>query len=116
MLARLESVGLIDDAAFAQAVTEHHLTVRRSGRRAVAAALAAKGVARGTIETALQDLGGDDVERAEQLARERVRRLAGLPPQKAYDRLVAFLARRGYDAGVAHRAARLALSVESPEG
>lgn len=111
-LARLEAVGLVDDEAFARLFAEHQVTERRAGRRAVANALAAKGVARATIEGALEQIGGDDVARAEDLARDRARRLAGQRPDQAFSRLVSFLARRGYDGGTARRAARLALGLD----
>jgi regulatory protein len=116
-LARLEDVGLVDDDAFARELALHHLTVRRSGRRAVASALAAKGVARGTIERTLADLAGEDEsDRALTLASERARRLRNLAPEVAFGRLVSFLARRGYDGPTARTAARRALGVEAVDG
>jgi regulatory protein len=115
-LERLEAVGLVDDEAFARQVVEHELTVRRSGRRAVSGRLAGKGVARGTIERALEDLGaggpGDEEARALELARSRVSRLGALDASAAYRRLVPFLQRRGYGAGTAHRAASVALGLD----
>lgn len=108
-LDRLEAVGLVDDASFARAVAEHQVNVRRAGRRAVVSALASKGVARATIEETLASLGDDEDGRAEVLANERARVLAGLPPDKAYTRLVGLLQRRGYDAAVARSAARSAV-------
>jgi regulatory protein len=113
-LARLEAVGLVDDEAFARAVVEHELTVRRSGRRAVGSRLAAKGVDRATIEAALEEVSGpEDAERALELARSRVSRLSGVGPEQAFTRLVGFLARRGYEPSVARSAARLALGVDA---
>lgn len=116
-LTRLEEVGLIDDVAFAHELAQHHLSVRRSGRRAVESALAAKGVARGTIEQTLValDSGPDEADRALALASDRARRLRGLAPEVAFSRLVAFLGRRGYDGGTAREAARAALRVEGSE-
>jgi len=112
-LDRLESVGLIDDDAFARQVAEHEVTVRGSGRRAVVDRLMAKGVERATIDRALEDLGAQDEEaRAIELAEARARRLGSLAPQAAYRRLVPFLQRRGYGAGIAHRAAARALGLD----
>jgi regulatory protein len=108
-LDRLVAVGLLDDENFARAVAEHQVKVRRAGRRAVFSALAAKGVDRGTIEETLGSLGGDEEGRAQELALERARSLAGLPPEKAYARLVGLLQRRGYDGSVARSAARSAV-------
>lgn len=115
-LGRLESVGLVDDDEFARQVVEHEVTIRRAGRRAVASRLYASGVDRGTIERSLEELApGADEERALELARTRVGRLRGLAPDKAYARLVGFLARRGYAPGTARHAARVALEVDGDE-
>lgn len=110
-LSRLGAVGLIDDDAFARQVAEHELVVRRSGVRAVTSRLAAKGIDRQTIDRVLEGgaRAGED-ERAHELARARARRLESLPPERAFSRLVAYLARRGYDAGTAREAARAALA------
>ncbi|HEX6332323.1 MAG TPA: regulatory protein RecX [Actinomycetota bacterium] len=114
-LERLEAVGLVDDDEFARRVAEHELSVRLSGRRAIENRLAAKGVDRATIDRALEDVGVPDEERALELARDRARRLGGLRPEQAYSRLVSFLARRGYEPGIAHSAARAALGAGTEE-
>ena len=115
VLGRLEAVGLVDDEAFAHAVAEQAFGVRRSGERAVRAALAAKGVSGETVAAVIEELGGDEDERACELARSRLTRLRGVPPERAFGRLVSLLARRGYPPGVARRAARLALEVEASD-
>jgi regulatory protein len=115
-LLRLEAVGLIDDDAFARQAVEHELLVRRSGRRAIASRLGSRGLDRETVERALADLGAEDEEtRVIELARSRTSRLAGLPPEKAFPRLVSFLARRGYSPDLARHAARAALAVHHEE-
>lgn len=108
-LVRLESVGLVDDDAFARQLAEHHVAGRRSGRRAVQAALAAKGVRRDVIDDVVAALPEDESERARAVAEDRARALRALPAEKAYGRLVAYLARRGYEPAVARDAARAAL-------
>jgi regulatory protein len=110
-LDRLEDVGLLDDGAFARELADH-LTVRGSARRAVAGALASKGVSRQTIEQTLAGLEGDESLRALEVATERARRLTSLRPEVAYGRLVSFLARRGYDGGVSREAAKAALGID----
>ena len=114
-LIRLEAVGLVDDEAFARDLAEHHVHARRSGRRAVVGALAAKGVSRSVIEEAVAGLGEDEVERALALAGERAPRLAGLPREKAFGRLSSLLMRRGYDPTTARDAARSALRLAEAE-
>ena len=115
-LARLETVGLVDDDAFARALADHHLNVRGSGRRAVVGALAARGVDRSTIEATLAGSGEDEGARAERLAVDRARRLASLPPEVAFERLVSFLGRRGYPADLSRGAARKALELDVRDG
>jgi regulatory protein len=111
-LDRLEDVGLLDDVAFARELADHHLTMRGSARRAVAGALASKGVSRETIDRTLAGLEQDESVRALEVATERARRLSSLRPEVAYGRLVSFLARRGYDAGTSREAARAALELD----
>jgi regulatory protein len=110
-LARLEQVGLIDDAAFARQLAEHAFGAGGKGRRAVASALAVKGVDRTVVTSLLQELGGHEEERALELARSRAARLAGVDRQKAFQRLSGLLMRRGYAPELARSAARAALSV-----
>ena len=116
-LRRLEAVGLIDDDAFARAVAEHAFSRRKAGRRAVASALAAKGVPPAVAGAVLDDLDGDgDDDRADELAIARAVRLAGVPPDKAFQRLSGFLMRRGHNPEAARRAARRALALDDAEG
>ncbi len=113
-LLRLETVGLIDDEAFAAAVVKQQLSVRRAGRRAVADALYAKGLSRERVEEALAEMRpGDEEERAIELARTKVPRLGEIEPEVAYRRLIGFLARRGYPPSVARSAAARALGTET---
>lgn len=113
-LERLEAVGLVDDRRFAHEFTEHQLKIKLAGRRAVASALAAKGVDRRTIEETLEEAAVDDEETAAELARARAPRLGGLPPEKAFPRLVSYLVRRGHAADLSRRVAREALTIEPP--
>ena len=108
-LERLQGVGLVDDTRFAAQFAEQAVTRRLQGSRAVRAALAAKGVDRRTIEQVLADVGQDDGERLGHVAAQRAARLASLPRETAYRRLVSFLVRRGYDASAARGAAARAL-------
>lgn len=115
VLERLQRVGLIDDEAFARALAEQSFGARRSGDRAVRAALAAKGVAADTTSSVIDELGGDEEARALDLARSRVTRLRGIAPERAFARLSGLLGRRGYPPAIARRAARLALEVQEGE-
>jgi regulatory protein len=109
-LARLERVGLIDDAAFARQLAQHAFGSGAKGRRAVASALFAKGVDPEVAASTLEELGGDEDQRALDLASARAPRLTGIDPQKAFQRLSGLLMRRGYAPEVARSAARRALA------
>jgi regulatory protein len=115
VLGRLEAVGLVDDRAFARSLAEHAFGNRLAGERSVRSALAGKGVAPEDVVTAIEEFGGTEEERALQLARSRAGRLASLPPERAFARLVGLLARRGYPPSVARQAARHALEVDAPD-
>jgi regulatory protein len=112
-LGRLEAVGLIDDRAFARQVADQAFGANQS-RRAVAGALAAKGVARETAAAVLDDASGDEQSRADDLAAAKATRMRSVEPQKAYQRLYGVLARRGYAPDVARSAVRRALEIEVP--
>lgn len=120
-LGRLEAVGLLDDERFARAVAEQQLLRRGAGARGALAALAARGVDRSTAESALTEVAAaegvpGEEDRALALALERVDRLGGLPAERAYGRLVAFLLRRGHTPEVAREAARKALGPGASAG
>ena len=111
VLVRLERVGLVDDEAFARQFAEHRFGSRKEGSRAVMQGLRAAGIAPSLAETVAQDAQGDDEERAADLARSRVPRLAGVPAEKAFARLSSLLMRRGYGPEIARSAARKALEI-----
>ena len=115
VLTRLEGVGLIDDEAFAEQVAQHAFGVKRSGRRAVASALAAKGVSPDLIDEVIERTAGDDEERAFELARGRAERLRSVDPARAFARLVSLLVRRGYGSETARTVARRALLPDAPD-
>ena len=116
VLTRLERVGLVDDEAFAQQFAEHRFGSRKEGSRAVIQGLRAAGIAPSLAETVALDTPGGDDERAADLARSRVSRLTGVPPEKAFARLSSLLMRRGYGPEIARSAARKALEISLDEG
>jgi regulatory protein len=115
VLARLEAVGLIDDAEFARQYAEHRFGARRESARAVVNGLRAAGVSAELAQETAAAAPDDDEVRALDLARSRTVRLAGLDPAKAFGRLSSFLMRRGYGPDVARRAARDALQLNVDE-
>lgn len=109
VLERLGEVGLVDDAAFAQAwvSTRHH--GRGLAGRALSAELRHRGVDSETTAEAVDTL---DAGTEEQTARALIRRrLAGagmvrLDPATRQRRLLGLLARKGYSGGLAYRIVR----------
>ena len=111
VLDRLVEVGLLDDAAFAEQWVHSRHRHRGLGRRALADELRRKGVDRPTATAALDELGRDDERaRADELVRRRLPSLARFDTTTATRRLVGMLARKGYDAGIAHDVVRAALA------
>jgi len=100
-IARLLEQGLLDDAAFARALTRSRVVGGKRSRRRVEQELARKGVARSVAGEAISDVFEEEAvdQRAivEEAARKKLRSLAGLEPAVQRRRLYGFLARRGYD-------------------
>jgi regulatory protein len=115
-LVRLESVGLLDDEAFARAVVESRMGSRGESRRAVAIKLQQAGVGREVADAALEGAAEGEQARADRLAESRAGRVGGLDPATGFARVSGFLMRRGYAPGVARQAARRALGLEGIDG
>jgi regulatory protein len=113
-VADLEAVGLVDDERFGRELAEAKRR-RGMGRRAGLAALRQKGVDRELAERIVQDVHPEDeADRAYHLARARLERVRGVPPDVAYRRAVAYLVRRGYEPIIATTAVRRAAAEEEP--
>jgi regulatory protein len=119
VLDRFGEVGLIDDAAFADA----WVTSRQAGRglapRALANELRERGISQELIADALGRVDSDDIESAARdLVTRRARSSAGLPTQVRMRRLVAMLNRKGYSGELAVRVVREVLAVDDidPDG
>ncbi|GGK27503.1 hypothetical protein GCM10010124_20100 [Pilimelia terevasa] len=116
ILERYAEVGMIDDAAFAQAwVTSRHQG-RGLARRALVQELRQRGV---STDDAAEALSGLDTETetttARALVRRRLRAVARLEYQAAFRRLVSMLARKGYPAGIAVAVVREELAAVADE-
>ena len=113
-MTRLGEVGLVDDDAFARFWVEQRAAFRPSGRRRLFAELRAKGVARETVDAALQ--GQDDAASIEALARRRADVLGDLDAVTLSRRLEAFLVRRGYQPSLARPTVRRLLRERAGNG
>ena len=118
-IARLLEQGLLDDAAFARALTRSRVVGGKRSRRRVEQELARKGVSRSVAGEAIDDVFEDEAvdQRAivQEAARKKLRSLAGLEPAVQRRRLYAFLARRGYDLDDIRAAIAAAGSSDSSE-
>lgn len=114
VLDRFIDVGLIDDAAYAQAWVASRQRTRGLAPRALAGELRQRGVAEPLIAEAVSAVGGDDVEAAARaLVRRKVRTMTGLPREVKLRRLSGLLARKGYPSDVSIRAVRDVLAEQS---
>jgi regulatory protein len=104
VLDRLADVGLIDDAGFAEQWVHSRRANAAKGKRALAAELHTKGVDNDVITSVLGGINpAAERGRAEQLGRTRLRReKLSDDDARVSRRLVAMLARRGFDQTVAY--------------
>ena len=113
LLDRFTEVGLIDDAAFAQAWVEQRSRTKGLGRRMLSQELRHKGVDQVHIEAALEEIGRDEErDTAHALAVKRLRTLSRLEPAVKRRRLEGFLARKGYPGGLVADVVREVLAEE----
>ncbi|MFF8957261.1 recombination regulator RecX [Streptomyces sp. NPDC014894] len=116
VLSRFEDVGLINDAAFADAWVESRHHGRGLARRALARELRTKGVDPALIDEAVGQLDSDrEEETARELVARRLRSTRGLDRDRRVRRLAGMLARKGYGEGVALRVVRRALEEEGED-
>lgn len=110
-LDRLESVGLLDDAALAVTLVYTQHTRKGLGRAAIGQELKRRHIASEIIDDALSEIDDDDeVERAGELALKRVGQLSSVDDETAKRRLSGFLARKGYSSDVVRRAVDAAMA------
>ncbi|MGH7496226.1 MAG: regulatory protein RecX [bacterium] len=90
----------VDDTDFARQFVQSRLRQRPTGRARLQLELQQKGLAAETVSAVLGEVfeNAETTARlADQLAEKLRKRLAALPPQKARQRLVDHLRRRGFD-------------------
>jgi regulatory protein len=104
VIARLAGWGYIGDEGFARYWLENRGAHQPRGKRLLRQELWQKGVARETVDQALDDTELDEGADALALARKRLPQLRGLDEQTQRRRLGAYLQRRGYDWPTAKRA------------
>jgi regulatory protein len=115
-LDRFTEVGLIDDAAFADAWVRSRHSTRGLSSRALQRELRKKGVDDETVNAALDAIDPEsEAATAAALVARRLPSTRGLDRAARTRRLVGLLARKGYDGGLAIRVVRDALAAEGSE-
>jgi regulatory protein len=115
-LDRFTELGLVDDAAYAEAFTRSRHEHKGLGSRAIAFELRRRSVPDEVVQEAVAALDSDQEEQmAFRLARERQARMRGLPREVQSRRLAGFLARKGYGGELVGRAVREALANAAAE-
>jgi regulatory protein len=114
VLDRLADVGLVDDAGFAEQWVHSRRVNAGKGKRALAAELHTKGVDNDVITSVLGAINpAAERGRAEQLVQARLRREnLGDEDVRVSRRLVAMLARRGFDQTMAYDVVSAELAAE----
>jgi regulatory protein len=116
LLDRFEEVGLVDDAAFAQAWVSDRQRSRGLAPRALAQELRRKGVDDQTAREALDRVTAEDQQQAaRELVRRKLRSLRGVDEATAIRRLTGLLARKGYGPGLALRVVKDELGADVVE-
>lgn len=112
-LSRLEELGYLDDQAFARSFVRRRGSVR--GPRALSAELAARGVDRAQVDTAVAEFGeAEQLAAATQIAERLYARMPSPGYREILDKVGAKLVRRGFSVSVA-RAACHTLVVGHPD-
>jgi regulatory protein len=116
-LDRLESVGLLDDAALAVTLVYTQHSRKGLGRTAIAQELKRRHIDPDIIEEALAEIADDDeLERATELAVKRIGQMSSYDDDTVKRRLNGFLARKGYSSGVVRQAMDAAFASRGKRG
>jgi len=94
VMERLVRAGLVDDERYAQNWVENRSEFRPRSRRALAYELKLKGISKEAVDLALVQV--DEGQLAYQAARKQARKLQQLPRVEYRQKMLAFLARRGF--------------------
>lgn len=107
VLDRFTEAQLIDDAAFARAFVNSRVAVTGKSRSVIARELKQKGVSAQDSEQALSVIDAElEDQTAYSVAKKRYQQLSKLEPEVRRRRLMGFLLRRGFSAGLAGRILR----------
>ncbi|HVV08669.1 regulatory protein RecX [Amycolatopsis sp.] len=107
MVGKLDSSGLVDDAAFAEQWVRSRHAYQGLARTALVAELKRKGVDNEVAAKAAGEIDRESEEhKARELVRKRLRSMTTVDEQTATRRLLGTLARKGYPQGLAYAVVR----------
>lgn len=104
VIERLGRQGLVDDRAFAQTWVENRSDFKPRGRRALRMELHQKGIERDLIDSVLEDIDEDTL--AYEAAMKQIRKYRSLDWEDYRRKMIGFLARRGFNYGIANEVAK----------
>lgn len=104
VIVQLEHSSLLDDRRFANTWVENRMAFRPRGKRLLHHELRKKGVKKEIIDEALHDF--DDEQAAFRAAEKAISRYRSLPDDLARQRLLAYLARRGFTNSLCRKVVR----------
>ncbi len=115
VIRKMSDIGLVDDSRFADAFVASKIASKPVGKKELARGLREKGVARETAVAAIEAVGDEETQLrlALDAAAVKMRSLKRFDPPKRRDRLVAFLARRGFEWDVIRKVTRALLKGDS---
>jgi regulatory protein len=114
VLDRFEAVGLVNDAAFADAWVQSRQSTRGLSRQALQHELRRKGVDDEVIADSLDQIDPEaEVEVARRLVERKLRTCRHLSADTRFRRLTGLLARKGYPAALTFRVVREALAADT---
>jgi regulatory protein len=108
VIGKMSELGLIDDSRFADAFIASKIAGKPIGKRELERGLREKGISKEAAQAAVLQVSDDDtqLELAIQAAKTKMRSLRKFEPRKRQEKLVAFLARRGFDWDVIKKGSR----------
>jgi regulatory protein len=106
VIERLHSIDLLDDTSFAQAWVENRQAFRPRGRRILRLELRKKGISDDIIGSVLENF--DDEDAAYRAAQKAYPRYRSLAREVGEQRMLAYLARRGFNYRLCRKAVELA--------
>lgn len=111
VIRKMRDIGLIDDSRFADAFVASKIASKPVGKRELARGLREKGVSRETAAAAIEQVCDEEtqIKLALDAATGKMRSLERFDVSKRREKLVAFLARRGFDWDVIGKVTRAML-------